>query len=177
MKAARSGGVCKAPRKLALTTSEQGVLKLMQQPHVFDAVLCVLRAAENNGESAQEELTPAAAEPEREAPGPPPPKPPPGPAKLPSIEVMQEAGYQGSAGSMRNVWAWAKDFGADHVVWPTPTSGMQEALRFDAHGWPHSQSTAAQWLEMINFWLLLREQMSCGASRAQRGAVDKLGWL
>ena len=97
-----------------------------------------------------------------------------GPAKLPTIDAMQAAGYQGSAGALRGTWSWAKEFGKDHVVWPTPTSGMQEAMRFDAYGWPCSMTTPAQWMEMLSYWAVLREQMACGASRTQRNAVDQL---
>jgi len=151
--------------------SEEGVLKLMQQPHVLEAVQIVLEMAKDA--PLPEVESPLAAEPEPEAvEAPPPPKPPPGPAKLPAIEDMHAAGYQGSLQAMRATWSWAKDFGRDHVVWPTPTSGMQEALRFDAHGWPHSQTTPAEWIDMLTYWSVLREQMACGASRTQRNAVD-----
>jgi hypothetical protein len=178
-------------KRQRITSDEEGVLKLMQQPHVYEAVLCVLDAAKK-AEAAAKKADAAAdkkaiaaekkvAEEERAAGNAlpqlqPVPK---GPAKLPSMEEMQAAGYQGSLQVARGTWTWAKEFGKDHVVWPTPTSGVQEALRFDMNGWPHSQTTAAEWIEQLTFWSVLREQMSCGASRAQRNSVEKAfgNWL
>ena len=179
-----------AKKARKLTDTQKGVIKMMEKPGVLEAVLTVIEtdlygnglhveepdaAAADAAEKPNTEAAPAVEEEEEaaeEPPLPPPPKPPPGPAKLPTIEVMQGAGYQGSAAQMRGTWQWAKDFGRDHVVWPTPTSGLQEALRFDAHGWPHSQTTPAEWIDMLTYWSVLREQMVCGASRSGRNAAE-----
>ena len=50
---------------------------------------------------------------------------------------------------------------------------LQEALRFNAHGWPHAQTTPEEWITYLTYWTLLRDQMVFGASRAQRGEVDR----
>lgn len=55
--------------------------------------------------------------------------------------------------------------------WPTPVDGVQEAVRFDAWGWPNKDSTPSQWIEMLTYWIALREQLVGGASRTQRRGV------
>ena len=157
-----------------LTKTELGVLKLMKDPQVIQAVEIVIahgkrvwRWALGDDPSASS-ATSMDTEPPSRAGAPPVKK---GPAKLPTV-AMQAAGYQGSAGALRGTWSWAKEFGKDHVVWPTPTSGFQEALRFDQHGWPHAETTPEEWVTLIGYWTVLREQMACGASRTQRGAMD-----
>ena len=138
----------------------------------------------------------------------------------PSIESMREAGYLESAAAMQSIWAWAKTHRPEDGVWPTPTSQAQEALTFDACGWPtvrcstldarptvtapvkplgdcthptgrtaswplllttHSpapsaaspqqSSTASEWLAMLQYWTVLREQLIGGAPRARRNEV------
>ena len=164
-----------------LSKTEQGVLKIMKDPQVKQAVEIIIEAGKRRAEMGAigDEADHIASASSMDTAAPEPEIAPPvkkGPAKLPSIEAMQAAGYQGSSGQLRGVWAWAKDFGKDHVVWPTPTSGLQEALRFDQHGWPHAETTPEEWITLIDYWTVLREQMACGASRTQRNAVDKLGW-
>ena len=61
----------------------------------------------------------------------------------------------------------------DNQLWPTPVDGVQEAVRFDAWGWPNADSTAQQWVEMLTYWTAQREQLGGGASRAQRNAVSR----
>ena len=161
-----------------LTKTELGVLKLMKDPQVIQAVEIVIahgkRVAEMGAIGDDPSAMPSATSMDTEPPEPEQIAPPvkKGPAKLPTIDAMQAAGYQGSAGALRGTWSWAKEFGKDHVVWPTPTSGFQEALRFDQHGWPHAETTPEEWVTLIGYWTVLREQMACGASRTQRGAMD-----
>ena len=103
---------------------------------------------------------------------------PPGPAgkpTLPSIEDMHAAGYEGSIKSLRATWQWAKETAGpnrDNMIWPTPTSTPQDALRFDAYGWPIANTTAEEWLNMLSYWTALRDQMMFGAARSQRNEVD-----
>ena len=179
-------------------TTEEGVLLMMQQPGVLDAVLKILESSSqrkqdkkslpvaDEGVDARRSPQPGATEAtepglahadggEYEAM-------PVGyveptkihPCKLPSLEEMQAAGYQGSAAAMRTVWQWAKDHvnSGTYCVWPTPVAGMQEALRFDAWGWPHQTTTCEEWINMITYWTAMREQMISGASRSQRAAVE-----
>ena len=166
----------------------------MEQPHVYEAVLRVLEHAKQNPPEDTKLAKKAAAavakaamptmpartpdpEPEPEFVGSFPFEKPAGSTwscKLPPIEMMQEQGFQSSLQALRGTWAWARDFGKDHVVWPTPTSSAQDAMRFDACGWPCSVTTPAQWMDMFSYWSVLREQMACGASRTQRNAVDNM---
>jgi hypothetical protein len=77
---------------------------------------------------------------------------------------------------MRTTWAWAKEGAGpsrDGLIWPTPTSGYTDPLRFDAFGWPGSATTCEEWISMLSYWTALREQMVSGASRAQRNNVDR----
>jgi len=94
---------------------------------------------------------------------------PKGPITLPAIQAMREVGYLASAGEMRDVWAWAKAHSPEDGVWPTPTAGVQEAMTFDACGWPNPNTTAAEWLSMLTYWTVLREQLIGGAPRRARG--------
>ena len=199
-------------------TLEEGVLRLMQQPGVMDAVMTILehantkppppkKAKPTKAMTAQqkrealesEQLAAALAEsaamaaaaataaatasgqqgassslPEVEEGVPPISHIPSGKANLPSLEEMQTAGYMGTASQMRNTWAWARDHvdSGTYQVWPTPTAGLQEALRFDAWGWPHAETTCEEWINMLTYWTAMREQMISGASRSQRAAVD-----
>ena len=88
----------------------------------------------------------------------------------PSMQAMRAAGYLGSEQELKSIWAWARD-SEQEVVWPTPVSGMQEAVRFDAMGWPTATSSAEEWITCVSFWTALREQLVGGASRSQRRAV------
>ena len=185
-----------------ISSDEEGVLKLMNQPHVLDAVLTVLAATKTvsngsggsssdgagfHGDSEERENAPSAAhedgdaavDTEEYAAVPMPafvPSGAAGKATLPSLDAMREAGYQGSAGNMRAVWQWAKEQAGpnrDNMIWPAPTGGHQEPLRFDACGWPHASTTCEEWLTMLDYWTAMREQMMFGASRAQRNMVDR----
>ena len=89
---------------------------------------------------------------------------------LPSIAAMRKAGYLGDERELKTVWAWVRDQG-DGAVWPTPTAGVQEAVRFDSCGWPSDNSTPEEWVTYLTFWTALREQLVGGASRAQRRAA------
>jgi len=95
------------------------------------------------------------------------------PAKTLSIEAMREVGYLGTAQTLKATWAWAREQGLQGAVWPTPTAGAQEAVRFDACGWPTAESTPEEWLNMLSYWTALREQLVGGASRSQRNAVER----
>ena len=104
----------------------------------------------------------------------PPPPPPVNTAyraKLPSLEAMRAAGYLESAQSMTKLWAWVKEHDPGDAVWPTPVATAEEALRFNACGWPDEKTTPEEWLAMLSYWTALREQMITGASRARRKQV------
>jgi hypothetical protein len=206
-----------ASEKRPAATLEEGVLKLMQQPGIMDAVMTIIehanakkkaKAAAKPVSSQQQKrealesqqlaaalaesaamaasAAEAAATAERkqgasssnakpeEAERPSIARIPIGKANLPSLEEMQAAGYMGTASQMRSTWAWARDHvdNGTYQVWPTPTAGLQEALRFDAWGWPHAESTCEEWINMLTYWTAMREQMISGASRSQRAAVD-----
>ena len=90
---------------------------------------------------------------------------------LPTIAAMRKAGYLGDERELKTVWAWVRDQG-DGAVWPTPTAGVQEAVRFDSCGWPSDNSTPEEWVTYLTFWTALREQLVGGASRAQRRAAS-----
>lgn len=90
----------------------------------------------------------------------------------PSISLMRKAGYLGDERELKSVWDWVRDQG-DNEVWPTPTAGAQEAVRFDACGWPNEKSTPDDWIPLLSYWTALREQLVGGASRAQRRAASK----
>ena len=92
-------------------------------------------------------------------------------AKLPSLEAMRAAGYLESAQSMTKLWAWVKEHDPGDAVWPTPVATAEEALRFNACGWPDEKTTPEEWLAMLSYWTALREQMITGASRARRKQV------
>jgi hypothetical protein len=200
--------------KRPAATLEEGVLKLMQQPGIMDAVMTIIehanakkkaKAAAKPVSSQQQKrealesqqlaaalaesaamaasAAEAAATAERkQGASSSDAKPeeaerariPIGKANLPSLEEMQAAGYMGTASQMRSTWAWARDHvdNGTYQVWPTPTAGLQEALRFDAWGWPHAESTCEEWINMLTYWTAMREQMISGASRSQRAAVD-----
>mmetsp|Transcript_32260 Transcript_32260/g.53304 ORF Transcript_32260/g.53304 Transcript_32260/m.53304 type:complete len:215 (-) Transcript_32260:290-934(-) len=93
--------------------------------------------------------------------------------KLPPIEAMRAAGYQESKDAMKRLWAWAKQHEPRDAVWPTPVQGEQEALAFDACGWPTQTSTPEEWLAMLQYWTVLREQLIGGAPRRARKVVTK----
>lgn len=200
-------GIAKKPM-----TCEEGVLRLMQQPGVLEAVLKIVdHAAKQKSKKAPSKKARVADEDEDEqlqralalsktettsteiastsaaatsaAPTEyeaapvgyvEPTRIPSGRINLPTIEAMQVAGYQGSAGAMRGVWQWAKDHvnSGTYCVWPAPVAGVQEALRFDAWGWPSPTTSCDEWINMLTYWTAMREQMISGGSRAQRGAVD-----
>jgi len=84
---------------------------------------------------------------------------------------MRKAGYLGEERELKAVWAWVRDQG-DGAVWPTPTAGPQEAVRFDACGWPNENSSPEEWITYLTYWTVLREQLVGGASRAQRRAAS-----
>ena len=194
---------------------EEGVLLLMQQPGVLEAVMKIVdhaakqkskkapskkdRMAVEEEEQLQRALALSASEtqtteiastpssaPAASSSAPPieyeaapvgyvePTRIPSGRINLPTIEAMQAAGYQGTAGAMRGVWQWAKDHvnSGTYCVWPAPVAGVQEALRFDAWGWPSPTTSCDEWINMLTYWTAMREQMISGGSRAQRGAVD-----
>lgn len=169
------------------THVEEGVLKLMKQPHVLDAVLKVLSASADKqlrSEKAaspplqsQADKTSSGDEKESSAELPRPDvRAPRGRVVLPSLEDMQAAGYQGSGAVMRSTWAWAKEGAGpslNGLVWPTPTAGESEPLSFDACGWPDANTTCEEWINMLTYWQALREQLVSGASRSQRNAVDR----
>ena len=67
----------------------------------------------------------------------------------PTYEGLRTAGYLETKDAFRRIWSWAKEHGPDDMVWPTPTAQAQEALRFDACGWPHESTTPEEWLGMI----------------------------
>ena len=87
------------------------------------------------------------------------------------MSVMRSAGYLGSEQELKQIWAWARDQ-EQEVVWPTPVDGVQEAVRFDACGWPTATSSADEWITCVSYWTALREQLVGGASRAQRRAAS-----
>jgi len=89
----------------------------------------------------------------------------------PPIAAMRKAGYLGDERELKAVWGWVRDQG-DGAVWPTPIAGAQEAVRFDACGWPNENSTPEEWVPLLTFWTALREQLVGGASRAQRRSAS-----
>ena len=192
---------------LASETS-RGVLRLMQQPGVLQAVLLLTECSPAKEVSAMDSGGGGSADggraaaPGKEAMGgderapsrqqgekedvPPAVEEEPqqqhrkdsAPAKTPTIEAMREVGYLGTAQTLKATWAWAREQGALGAVWPTPVAGMQEAVRFDACGWPHAESTPEEWLNVLSYWTALREQLIGGASRSQRNAVERATrWL
>ena len=140
----------------------------------LDAVMKLAEAAssclagEDPGEEAAELLEEELADAE---PPPPPPVNTAYRAKLPSLEAMRAAGYLESAQSMTKLWAWVKEHDPGDAVWPTPVATAEEALRFNACGWPDEKTTPEEWLAMLSYWTALREQMITGASRARRKQV------
>ena len=46
---------------------------------------------------------------------------------------------------------------------------LSHVPRQGACGWPSSQSTAEEWLAMLQYWTCLREQLCYGAPRRARG--------
>ena len=54
---------------------------------------------------------------------------------------------------------------------PTPTCVDQEAMTFNACGWPAEHTTPAEWLPMLQYWTVLREQLINGAPRRARSTV------
>jgi len=95
-------------------------------------------------------------------------------ASAPHLHRRREAGYLETDDTVRRLWAWVKSHEPDDMVWPTPTAGAQEPLRFDACGWPAEHSTAEAWLSMIQYWTVLREQLIVGAPRRSRNSAIKL---
>jgi len=89
----------------------------------------------------------------------------------PPIRAMRKAGYLGNEEELKNIWAWARSNDPHSSVWPTPISGVQEAVRFDTAGWPSEKSSCEEWITCVTFWTALREQLVGGASRSQRRAV------
>ena len=75
----------------------------------------------------------------------------------PTYEGLRTAGYLETEDTLRRIWSWAKLHNADEMVWPTPTAQAQEALRFDACGWPSESTTPEEWLGMIQ----VRQLPSC----------------
>lgn len=188
-------------------TLEQGVIKLMQQPGVADAVNLILEHASKAPPKKKAKVPKATSREERELAaalaesaamaaaaeagaaasmasaepaagladdGPIDAPIKVGKANLPALEEMQAAGYMGTASSMRNTWAWARDHvsSGTYQVWPTPTGGVQEPLRFDAWGWPGEGTTCEEWINMLTYWTAMKEQIIGGASRSQRASVD-----
>jgi len=90
---------------------------------------------------------------------------------LPKIEAMRAVGYLESQQTMKRVWAWAKSHSPDDSVWPTPVEQEQDGLRFNECGWPSEGSTPEDWLAMLQYWTVLREQLIGGAARSARKAV------
>merc|ERR1711964_121587 len=88
--------------------------------------------------------------------------------QAPSIEELRAVGYLETSETYRQVFSWAKQYGRDDVFWPTPTAHVQEALRMDTCGWPSDDTTAEQWLSIIQYWTVLREQLITGAPRRSR---------
>jgi hypothetical protein len=170
----RSGSARRAPGS-AGRRAQAGVTKILEKPDVMAAVLQVLGAQaapavqpstslEVKDETRQEVEDETRQEEENlRAPsfyrGPP-----------PTMRDMRAAGYLGSEQELKSIWAWARD-SEQESVWPTPVAGMQEAVRFDACGWPTPTSTADEWITCVSFWTALREQLVGGASRSQRRAV------
>jgi len=91
-----------------------------------------------------------------------------GKAKLPPIAAMRAVGYLESSDTMQRLWAWAKEHQPQDGVWPTPVSHQEEALTFDACGWPSEHSTPEEWLQMLQYWTCLREQLIGGLPRRCR---------
>ena len=50
----------------------------------------------------------------------------------PPISELRAAGWAAPDDTVRRVWAWAKEHDPDDLVWPCPTAGTQDPLRFDA---------------------------------------------
>ena len=84
----------------------------------------------------------------------------------PPVRAMRKAGYLGNEEELKSIWAWARSNDPHSSVWPTPISGVQEAVRFDTAGWPSENSSCEEWISCVTFWTALREQVQSIARSA-----------